>query len=135
MGYNEFEVLVLAKGPEEVAERLRAGVLPEEDLHAAVRDVLFEPIKDWKRWRKISKEHIAAKCGCDPGDVQFEKIIADTFTAEEWSKLKQLVKLYPGQVEPFWVVASAPDGCNRRYTKASVKVTFAGRSFVREVAL
>lgn len=134
------EALVRELAPTEVRERFEAGVLPEEEFETAVRDVLFKTIESWPRWKKIGKHVVAQRArrynlATDRDEVKFEKVSADVFKAEEWAKIKELKRLLPNAaLEPFWIVATC-GSYEKRFTKVAVRINFAGRQYVREVAL
>jgi hypothetical protein len=139
------EGLVTERGTLDQRERLEAGVLPEDDLERAVRDILFAPIAGHPRWRKIRAEHVrelaVLRGAVEQGawaPVEFETVEADEFSAEEWKRLKELREALPeATVSALWVVAicGKHEEFTTRYPKARVVLNFYGRDLVREVSL
>lgn len=131
-------------GTDDQVERLDAGVLPEDELELAVRDILFAPISAHPRWKKVKAEHVrelavlrGAIAEGDWAPVTFETVEADEFNREQWERLKQLRQALPeATIEALWVVASIGDGIfTQRFAKARVELIFHGKPLVREIAL
>lgn len=139
------EELVRKHGSDDERERLDAGVLPEKELQAAVRDILFAPIAGHPRWRKVRAENVrelaVLRGAFKPGDwapVEFETVEADEFNAQEWQRLKSLREALPeATIEALWVVAVCGENeeFTQRFSKARVAMRFYGRELVREIAL
>lgn len=142
--------LVRMYGTESQAGRLELGLLPDEELCAAVRDYLFKPIAALPRWVRVDKETIrqrAAERGlAGPDDpVATENVTADALTGPEFAKRIGIVDALDAHlkgrplferwtVDHLWLVVSC-GSYEKRHTKLRVTIKWCGVEHVREVAL
>lgn len=137
-------------GDKNQKERYYAGLLPEEELLAVARRVLFAPMSQFRRYSKIVERDIKHDDTCGVGaPVQFfTREVADGISGQEWHDYRKLHDV----VTASW--QEMPSGthavvtivehvghcldCNHRETvrrAAGVRITWAGHELVREYAL
>lgn len=131
-------------------ERLASSLLSDDELHEAVRDLLFVPVADTQRWIKVDKEIIKQRAVSkgeanrdDP--VRIETVPADALTALEWEQRSMIVQKLETwyaekalkvelTVNDFWLVMSC--GIHqRKRTKLRIVARWCEVDHVREIAL
>ncbi len=149
-------------GTKNQLERFLAGYLPEDELLALARKVLFAPFDGFERWGKDTKvkpfeiQH-SPRCPCHPRvgggsaevEAEFETAQAGELTHAEWevyramgaardhaSKHPWLVGTSSVTTEPLAHFATCRK-CEAEASRMSAKVTieWAGRKLVREYVL
>ena len=151
----ELEALKLGRADQR--ERHAAGVLPEEELLALARGVLYAPLDGWTRWknRDLHAREVRHKGSCESrhNDVEYKTLGGaelPAMDADTWNRLGELrhavnrINVHP------WLVKSHASAtvevtkhearcvkCRAvavRYT-ARVALPWAGRILVREYLL
>jgi hypothetical protein len=84
---------VLAHGSENQHERFMAGLLPEGELHALVRNHLFAPFKDFRRWEKLVHGNMRHDKSCSGGATTFSTREPSELDANEWSLYRQICRM------------------------------------------
>lgn len=145
-------------------ERFGAGLLPEDELLALARQVLFAPLAKFRRYSKLQAPDIkhTQDCSKTPGIlIYFTRTPRDGILADEWRDLQAIrdaahETLRVGSDErdpPFQGARSVAvervvvdivehvgccDHCRHRDTErraASVRIEWAGHELVREYAM
>lgn len=157
------ESCALEHGTPNQRERWLANVLPDDELLALARAELFKPLDGVKRWRKIEVSHVrhrGEKChamllGDMTPAIKFETVDptkqpASGISHEEWRAFKVIrdgvvimqmhewLRRSGGSVEVQCQTHRATCTACRQVTErtsAIVRVTWAGRTLVREYAL
>jgi len=141
-------VLLELHGTVNQTERYEAGLLPDDELFALARVVLFSSFGDFRRWVKLAPADLMHRRGCH-GDVTFATQPAPDLNAEEWAFYKTIID----------AAADANETLLRRYRTscdvsivdhigtcvvcgakvsakaASVRIEWAGRPLSREYSL
>jgi hypothetical protein len=71
-------------------ERYYAGLLPDDELCALARNVLFTPFAMFKRWMKLAPGDVRHEKGCSHGAITFTTRPAPDLTADEWMMYKKI---------------------------------------------
>jgi hypothetical protein len=82
--------LLEQRGTASQRERWAVGLLPEDELLALARDVLFAPFAPFARWRKLMSSDIVHRQTCNGGTVTFSTRQPADLSAEEWAILKKI---------------------------------------------
>jgi hypothetical protein len=85
----EVRKLLELRGTASQLERYDAGLLPDDELFALARTVLFAPFAGFRRWVKLAPADLMHRRGCH-GDVAFETRSAPDLNAEEWAMFKTI---------------------------------------------
>ena len=86
---DELQLLKL-HGTENQRERWAEGLLPEDELLALARNVLFEPFAEFRRWQKLQLQDVQARRDCTGGTIAFTTRKPDDLTADEWALYKKI---------------------------------------------
>jgi hypothetical protein len=145
--YHELELLE-KRGTGNQRERHAAGLLPEDELLALARSVLFAPFAWFDRWEKIKPSDVHhAACG---GLAEFSTRKAPSLLAREWSMFQTILDTsyhandgilndlgsQPCQVEIVEHVGYCSTcGFEVVGRAASVRIQWAGRPLSREYSL
>lgn len=131
-------------------ERLASRLLSDDELHEAVRDLLFSPVAETQRWIRVDKDLVKQRA-LSKGEaghndqVVIETVPADALDASEWEKratiIRQLESWYSEKqlnvsltVNDFWLVISCGTH-QRKRTKLRVVARWCEVDHVREIAL
>jgi hypothetical protein len=149
--YREAAVaLTLERGTQSQLERLRAGVLPDEELHAVARDWLFRGIAELPRWVKVDKQEVKQRAvnrglATEQDEVSMTSMPADSVSELDWQRQREIVSkvfvndlinetsVYAVRIEPLWLVVTC-GAYEKRHLKFRVTVSWLGIDHVREVA-
>jgi hypothetical protein len=147
--YREAAVaLTLERGTQSQLERLRAGVLPDEELHAVARDWLFKDIAELPRWVKVDKQEVKQLAvykglATEQDEVSMTSMPADSVSDLDWQRQREIVSklfdlavqlpTYAVRIEPLWLVVTC-GSYEKRHLKFRVTVSWLGVEHVREVA-
>jgi len=138
--------IVLTSGTQSERERFEAGVLPEDDLKAAVVREIWKPfhgfyIRTYKdRLQNDSVRDLAVKRGLATYE---DKVIvevvepADEIKSKQWATLQDIrakAAIVSANVTPFWVVAHCGE-LELRKTYARVERVVGDRTFKLELSL
>lgn len=139
--------LIESHGTTNQLERYLAGLLPDDELHALARGVLFAPFAGFRRWIKLAPADLMHRRGCR-GDVTFRTQEVEDLEADEWSKFKDVRDVLfandgilrannaHGKVEIVEHIGQCSlcgNECSAR--AAAVKIDWAGRPLSREYSL
>ncbi len=86
---DELQLLKL-HGTENQRERWVEGLLPEDELLALARNVLFEPFAEFRRWQKLQLQDVKHERNCTGGTIAFTTRKPDDLTADEWALYKKI---------------------------------------------
>ena len=140
------EHLVRMHGTDSQRERYAEWLLPDDELCALARSVLFEPF-DFHRWTKIAYFNLKHGPGCpQTGSVNFGTRAADGLTSGEWAVCKRIRDVTQRDLFAQYGAEATLDlvehvgvceKCQRETTgrSASVRIKWAGRQFSREYRL
>jgi len=136
------------RGTANQLERYEAGLLPDDELFALARTVLFAPFAGFRRWVKLAPADLMHRRGCH-GDVTFTTRAAPDLNSEEWAMFKTIRDVVfeandnvlrehhtSGDVSIVEHVGTcAVCGAQVFARAASVRVEWAGRPLSREYGL
>jgi len=77
-------------GSENQYERMRAGLLPEDELLALARYELFLSFASFRRWEKLNANDVRHERNCNGGEVKFATTTPGSLTHDEWATFKQI---------------------------------------------
>lgn len=149
------EAQALAFGTDDQRDRWNAKMLPEEELLAIARTVLFKPLEHVPRWKRIETgelRHLThLRLGCNARSVEFSTTPSPSeMDAQQWAVLNRIKRATETMNRHDWL-RMAQATCELETTEhvarcnlckatvsrlsASVRVPWAGRTLAREYAL
>ena len=156
---DELQLLKL-HGSENQRERWTAGLLPEDELLALARSVLFAPFASFPRWQKLLHQDVRHDKSCSGGAITFDTRKPADLTHDEWALYKKIsgvaiehayqlhqirkaaggepyqltgVTCVPSIVEHVGRCSICPAECFGR--AANIRIEWAGRPLSREYSL
>ncbi len=85
----EVQLLKLHGTPNQ-CERWASDLLPEDELLALARNVLFEPFGVFRRWQKLQLQDVKHEKACSGGHVTFTTRTPSDLTADQWDLYKKI---------------------------------------------
>jgi hypothetical protein len=135
-------------GTDNQRERHAASMLPEDELRALARAVLFSPFVGFRRWPKISHEEVRHDKQCSGGTVAFVTQAFKSLTSEEWCIYKELERCCHGNRDLLLRYGASSSlelvehvgrcsVCNAEIygRAAALRMQWAGRTLTREYSL
>jgi hypothetical protein len=121
-------------GTENQRARMAAGMLPDDEIKRAMRDLAFKPLdKIYGRYARLDPKDV---CSCDysPCEVKFTVEDATTMTAQQWTQAEEMKKLVTGCTIKLRIHEGAAQDCHAgtRCYSYLVTVTVGEFTFSRE---
>ena len=120
----------LARAPEPLRKRHARGLLPEQDLLAAMRDEVFAPLADLPRLQRLRDDEVRRELDADSdAEVSYSTEDAETATDGDIALIERIEALMPGAEAKLRVHTASIDGIDETVTRYSVRVAARSGAF------